>query len=112
MFAYAIAPIYWWPGWLSEGDFKKQLTAVFTTRDAACALFQYEERLKVAHDLGQKVGWKGDMREGPYIAGLPPSDSGGGGDYMIAWKQDNNGDTFIVSPYRIPWLEQGKWVEG
>jgi hypothetical protein len=29
----------------------------------------------------------------------------GAGPLMIAWKQDNNGDTFVYSPWPLPWLE-------
>jgi hypothetical protein len=25
---------------------------------------------------------------------------------MLAWKQNNNGTTFVASPYRLPWLDE------
>jgi hypothetical protein len=34
-------------------------------------------------------------------------DSGKGGLTMIAWKQGNNGATFVASPFRLLWLETG-----
>ncbi|MGA8614265.1 MAG: hypothetical protein WB760_21835 [Xanthobacteraceae bacterium] len=46
---------------------------------------------------------------------MPTDATGADGHYMIAWKQDNNGMTFIVSPHKLPWLEQGDhvdWIEG
>lgn len=75
----------------------------------------YEAFRNQAYELAKKVGWEGDIREGPYIAGLPTHETADDGHIMIAWKQDNNGDTFVVSPYKLPWLEHGdygKWTEG
>ncbi len=115
MFAYSRAAIDWWPGWLTEVELKKQLVEIHSTEDAAHTLLQYEKQLSAAHELAKKVGWEGDTREGPYIAGLPAKDTADDGHYMIAWKQDNNGDTFVVSPFRLPWLEDGnygEWIEG
>ncbi len=75
----------------------------------------YEKMKQHALQIARKVGWEGDIREGPFIAGLPTDKGGEDGKVMIAWKQDNNGDTFIVSPIRLKWLETGdygKWIEG
>jgi hypothetical protein len=30
---------------------------------------------------------------------------------MIAWKSDNNGETYVASPYPLPWL-QGEKIAG
>jgi hypothetical protein len=49
-------------------------------------------------------GWEGYIREGPYRAPLPCGDPSC--KYMVAWRQDNNGDTFIASPFHLPWLEE------
>jgi hypothetical protein len=114
MFAYARAAIDFWPGWLSEEEFKAQLAhRCFTQRDIANAWSRYEQFRDRAYDLAKKVGWEGDIRSGPFIAGLPTHETAIDGNVMLAWKQDNNGDTFVVSPYKLPWLEggdYGKWT--
>lgn len=48
-------------------------------------------------------GWEGDFRQDPIVFWLP---SGHGFDYGFAFKQDNNGTTFVVSPHALPWLDQ------
>ena len=51
----------------------------------------------------RKIGWEGDISWGPYISMLPQNES----DclFMLAWKQANNGTTFIASPFELPWLK-------
>lgn len=115
MFAYARAAIDFWPGWLAEEQFLDQLKAIYTSDDAEKATGEYEELKQSAFLLAKKVGWEGDIREGPFVAGLPTDMIANDGKIMIAWKQDNNGDTFVVSPIKLAWLEigdYGKWVEG
>jgi hypothetical protein len=110
MFAYSRAAIDFWPGWMTEKQFEASLKAQMYDG----AVREYYEFRDAAFALAKKVGWEGDIREGPFIAGLPTHDVGRDGRFMIAWKQDNNGDTFVVSPYRLPWLEKGDygtWVE-
>ncbi len=46
-------------------------------------------------------GWEGDFREDPSVFWLP---SEGDFDYAFAFKQENDGTTFIVSPRALPWL--------
>jgi hypothetical protein len=45
--------------------------------------------------------WEGDFREEPAVFWLPAE---GDFDYAFVFKQDNNGDTFVVSPHKLPWL--------
>ncbi|MET7808623.1 hypothetical protein [Micromonospora chersina] len=51
-----------------------------------------------------KLGWEGDMRHEPYIGGVPNGD-GGTHRYLVV-KQENNGDTFIVSEVPMTWLDE------
>lgn len=50
--------------------------------------------------------WEGDIAQGPYVAGLLPSDEDGYGEseVMVALKQSNNGTVFVWSPRALPWL--------
>ncbi len=55
--------------------------------------------------LSNKSAWEGDIREGPYVAMLP------GNEYEFAnWvvllKQNNNGSTFVVSKYKLEYLDE------
>jgi hypothetical protein len=56
--------------------------------------------------MALEAGWEGDIRHGsgPFVCPLPDGDCGS--EYLIAWKQDNNGSTFIASPFCLPWLKR------
>jgi hypothetical protein len=106
MFAYSREPIDFWPGWLTETEFKSQLESRYESEgDQSGAWARYGDFRAKAEAAAKKIGWEGDMREGPFVAGLPGRDGEGDGQIMIAWKQDNNGLTLIVSPYKLPWLD-------
>ncbi len=110
MFAYARAAIDFWDGWQNEPEFLASLFKGYDlVEDAESAVSRYVKTLRKAKEVATHIGWEGDIREGPFIAGLPTSSTGYDNQYMIAWKQDNNGDTFVFSPYRLPWLEAGDY---
>jgi hypothetical protein len=48
------------------------------------------------------VGWEGDMRHLPHVGHLPCPP--GTSPYLVV-KQDNNGDTFIISSIPLAWIE-------
>ena len=58
-----------------------------------------------AQHLAKRLGWEGDIREGPYFAPLPENDTHPSA-FLLAWKQDNNGATFVASPFNLPWLDK------
>lgn len=96
---YALPPIDFWGGWSSVED--------ATTQWGGSRLIErwrYERVLAEAFVLASDAGWEGDIREGPFIAGLPHEHAGGKPVFMIAWKQDNNGTTFVASPVQLPHL--------
>jgi hypothetical protein len=101
LFVYVTAPIDFWDGWTREGRYVKELAA----RDyySPKAVAEYKALMSVAMELARGLGWDGDIREGPYVTALPNPDSGCS-DIIVAWKQDNNGTTFIASPRLLPWL--------
>ena len=94
-------PIDFWEGWLTEDQYKSQLTAD-DDFGRASTIAEYEELRDEAFELARAKGWEGDIRQGPFIAGIPTGDHTTG--IMIAWKQHNNGTTFIASPLKLPWL--------
>lgn len=49
------------------------------------------------------AGWEGDFREPPMVFWLPCETECR---YGFAFKQENNGSTFVVSPLALPWLSQ------
>lgn len=56
----------------------------------------------LAKELATKNKWEGDFRDSPRVFWLPDELEFV---YAFAWKQDNNGSTFIVSPKPLPHLE-------
>lgn len=61
------------------------------------------EAVKVAKEQSY---FEGDFMNGPGVFLLPfPNDSLFRFEYGFAWKQRNNGSTFIVSPVPLDWLE-------
>ncbi|MBF0449003.1 MAG: hypothetical protein HQL67_12440 [Magnetococcales bacterium] len=125
MYVYSTPPIDFWDGWLSFRDelakrvvWERQNPGKSSEPGTLVCGADYEsigkaegmgsaalEELlyRAMHIAARNHGWEGDIRDGPYIAGVPE------GEYcssvMVAWKQDNNGTTFIGSPVRLPWLE-------
>jgi hypothetical protein len=84
-----------------------------TTKEVLKKFIDYEgfsklsEFIKAYHnalDMARKVGWEGDFRSyTPRIFWLPDDTEFS---YAFVWKQDNNGTTYVVSPYRLIWLEE------
>lgn len=58
--------------------------------------------IKQARELAKKAGWEGDYRDRPRVFWLPDE---GSFSYGFAWKQDNNGTTYVISPHPLPWLD-------
>lgn len=109
MFVYCLNPIDLWTGWLSEAEYKQQLLSNMDhdLHAVADAWDEYISFKSKAFELAKQIGWEGDIRHGetPDIAGLP-SAGDGDGKVMLGWKQDNNGTTFVASPYPLPWLDR------
>lgn len=54
-------------------------------------------------DAATNIGWEGDMRHLPMVGGLPTL--GRTTPYLVI-KQDNNGDTFVVSAAEVPGVDE------
>ena len=108
MFIYAIGPIDSWYGW-------KPLTEVLETARScdSGSWLDHAELLDFwnsAQKLARARGWEGDIRGGfgdldggPWFAPLPINDSGNTA-FVLSWKQDNDGTTFVASSIPLPWL--------
>ena len=103
MFIYAIDPIDFWAGWLTEKEYTDRLPEKFAyTGDAEQMLEGFKGFRDAAFGFAKLFfGWDGDIREGPFVIGVPNDKC----EVIVAWKQDNNGTTFIASPHRLPWLK-------
>jgi hypothetical protein len=114
LFVYAISPIDHWGGWRRLDEAMLAAPPDAWTRSSYTWQFgpTFEDlntRLEIAKKLARKRGWEGDIREGPYWVPLP-IDEPGVYDFMIAWKQDNNGTCFVVLPFPLPWLAKDEPV--
>lgn len=56
-----------------------------------------------AKELARKKGWEGDFREDPVVFWMPCNDFEMV--YGFAFKQDNNGTTYVISPVELSWLD-------
>jgi hypothetical protein len=104
MHVYALGPIDNWTGWLPEEEFLQLEEPEYGRPNAD----DYHAFKKKAELRAAEAGWEGDIRNwrnGPFVAPLPVNYGDGTIRYMIAWKQDNNGTTFVASPFPLPWLE-------
>jgi hypothetical protein len=55
-------------------------------------------------EFARDLGWQGDTRDGPFIAGMPTFEIRHTSLFLVAWKQNDDGLTFIASPVALPWL--------
>lgn len=67
------------------------------------ALKQFKNDFKHAQQLAGEKGWEGDFRGDAHVFMLPTENEF---TYGFAWKQENNGTTYIVSPVAFPHLKE------
>ena len=65
------------------------------------AVEQFLQDFKVAKGMATRAGWEGDFRHEPKVFWIPDENAFA---YGFVWKQDNNGETYVVSPQPLPWL--------
>jgi hypothetical protein len=113
LYLYQVAPIDFWFGWIPLRDVLiEALEQDEGEYDGPPDFGVLYDRLRRAKTLArQYLGWEGDMRSGPYFAPIPFET--GFYEYLIAWKQDNNGTTYVASPVQLPWLEtpDAEWID-
>ena len=111
MYVYCLNPIDFWNGWHLASD----VVCVDMTFDYANETVQinaedFFPKFTLAKFGARKLGWEEDISWGPFISALPVDDAGGPCPIIIAWKQSNNGTTFVASPFELPWLHN-KYIE-
>jgi hypothetical protein len=106
---YQVGPIDWWGGWTPLPELLARPNAIDDPWPHSGRSMQ--ARWEFAQTIARHLGWPGDIRQGPFACPLPNGDIDCG-EYLIAWKEDNNGTTYVASPYRLPWLEGGnnRWA--
>lgn len=111
-FTYSTSPIDFWDGWLPMSEFVRQLVGREMSKTAPFRVSDFLKFLLAgAHRIAHKDGafWEGDVRggfghatdegyeENMYVA-LPNGEFPRSlSELAIGWKQDNNGETYIVS---------------
>ncbi|GHC38546.1 hypothetical protein GCM10007291_45190 [Gemmobacter nanjingensis] len=99
--AYSLAPIDF--GW-EHCPTVAEYTAMLKADDVMYGpevVEQFYADFQTAKDLARDVGWEGDFRGDAHVFLVPTEEAF---QYGFAWKQDNNGITFIVSPVKLPHL--------
>jgi hypothetical protein len=100
IYAYTLSPID--IGWENLKTVKETLLFLFDT----CSPFfdKFASEWDHAKTLAKENGWDGDFRTDPAVFWIPTQELEFA--YGFVFKQNNNGDTFIVSPRPLPWLER------
>ena len=110
LFVYGMEPLDCWDGWTLATDYKFAPSVYFP--DLSCGHWltkkEFDAVYSEAQILAKMEGWDGEVRDGPYISGIPAFPGDGCPQFLIGWKQDNNGTTFVASPIPLKWLEYDK----
>lgn len=96
LYVYVLGPIDCWEGWSSHNE-------MASAANFAVAYWRpddVKDRFWQAHDTALAAGWEGDGE--PKLTVIPIRDYFC--ELVFAFKQKNNGSTFIVSPVEMPWL--------
>lgn len=102
MYAYSLIPIDF--GW----DHLKTVNETISNIAQSAGNDRMQEEVttflndwSLAQEKAKKLGWEGDFRGEPRVFWLPFESEL---KYGFVFKQDNNGDTFVVSPVDLPYL--------
>lgn len=106
-YLYQLPPIDWWTGWTKlETAMRNILEDEEALGSSMNSMKEITFKVARAFYLAAKYSnWEGDIREGIYVSAVPDGEeSGDTCCLLIAWKQDNNGTTFLYSKKELPWL--------
>ena len=104
LYAYSIVPLdFGWQTMPTAEAYRGLLMKdAYSVTQGAESVRAFNEFLQRSLDFAsEKTVWEGDFREEPRIVVMP-----GECETVLAvlWKQENNGDTFVVSQVALPWL--------
>jgi len=104
MYRYEMSPIDFFDGCLTLTEY---LTAI-AHKPRSCWNKEPGETIVdtislLVAEMGKLKYWEGDIKDGIYVFAIP-------GDVEtrigFVWKQDNNGQTFVISPVELPHLKE------
>jgi hypothetical protein len=99
-------PIDLWLGWMTEAEFRAAVERRFPTKKQFDVMWAgYTRMWHGAQAMAKRFGWPGDIREGPYVSGIPGPEIEDDGLILIGWKENQSGFTYIASPFPLPWLD-------
>lgn len=103
IYLYRLPPIDHWLGWQTLAE-----VIASNADELSYSGFGDVERIRSLLEDAQAValehGWEGDERQGPFVTIIPTSPDDGIW-FAVAWKQKNNGETFIASDRELPWMQ-------
>lgn len=108
LYIYQTSPIDWWQGWhrLDRNDIAGSAEKLvddspdYGVDGGERYGAEVAQMLEEARALAQAhLLYEGDYRQGPFLSAMPNPGTGSSLP-ILAWKQDNNGTTFIAS--RVP----------
>ncbi len=104
-FAYQLPPIdFGWDSCPTVEDYYATLAKdVFRGYARQENLNEFRDNFKTAKAMASDIGWEGDFRGEAHVFMMPDEDQF---TYGFAWKQDNNGTTFVISPQPMPHLQR------
>jgi hypothetical protein len=108
-FVYNPEPIDFWDGWNTFAGVVGQLSHDDDRSSVESFAHEYASALRAAFE----AGYDGKPRaEIGYVSVLPRAthEPYGAARWYFAFKADNNGDTYVVSPYALPWMGFAKEV--
>lgn len=110
IYVYEMSPVDFWQGW-------QPATAVVTSEvdefgqppEGKVSRQEYDAAWDLAAATAAEAGWEGDIRGEVYVSALPAAGAVTS-KLLLGWKQDNNGTTYIASPYPLSYLSEAGWT--
>ena len=111
MYVYRLSPIDFWQGWHRAQDLLRidpRPGAEGWEQDCPVDPSSWFQKWQNAQAFARELGWPGDIRPGcgPFVSMIPMGNDASECDYLIAWKEDNNGTTYVASPVPLPHLAE------
>lgn len=102
-YIYNIEPIDFFAALLTFPQLEEKIRRENDEEDAKYWIAQAQDLLLTAIEYSSDVGWEHTYRHEPYFGALPYSETPA---LYVVIKQENNGQCFVTSPLRLPWLEE------